>query len=75
MEGRTLVLTNVPFFIFALAGCLQSFHRTHAQLSSCTGKAAFSGRFFLIRIDVEQGVVLYRNNFRNKSDQLRINIT
>ena len=68
-------LTTIPFFTFALAGCLQSFHPTHAQLSNRNGKFVFSGTFHIMWVEVGQGILLNRSIFLNKSDQLCINIT
>ena len=71
----TAALTTFPFFTFALAGCLQSFHPTHAQLSNRNGKFIFSGTFHIMWVKVGQGILLNRIIFLNKSDQLCINIT
>ena len=68
-------LTTIPFFTFALAGCLQSFHPTHAQLSNRNGKFVFSGTFHIMWVEVGQDILLNRSIFLNKSDQLCINIT
>ena len=70
-----VTLTTFPFFTFALAGCLQSFHPTHAQLSNRNGKFVFSGTFHIMWVKVGQGILLNRSIFLNKSDQLCINIT
>ena len=70
-----LALTTIPFFTFALAGCLQSFHPTHAQLSNRNGKFVFSGTFHIMWVEVGQDILLNRSIFLNKSDQLCINIT
>ena len=72
---KTTALTTIPFFTFALAGCLQSFHPTHAQLSNRNGKFVFSGTFDIMWVEVGQGILLNRSIFLNKSDQLCINIT
>ena len=71
----TVSLTTFSFFTFALAGCLQSFHPTHAQLSNRNGKFVFSGTFHIMWVEVGQGILLNRSIFLNKSDQLCINIT
>ena len=71
----SVTLTTFPFFTFALAGCLQSFHPTHAQLSKRNGKFVFSGTFHIMWVKVGQGILLNRSIFLNKSDQLCINIT
>ena len=68
-------LTTFPFFTFALAGCLQSFHPTHAQLSNRNGKFVFSGTFHIMWVKVGQGILPNRSIFLNKSDQLCINMT
>ena len=68
-------LTTIPFFTFALAGCLQSFHPTHAQLSNRNGKFVFSRTFHIMWVEVGQDILLNRSIFLNKSDQLCINIT
>ena len=73
--GVACSLTTFPFFTFALAGCLQSFHTTHAQLSNRNGKFVFSGTFHIMWVKVGQGILLNRSIFLNKSDQLCINIT
>ena len=70
-----IALTTIPFFTFALAGCLQSFHPTHAQLSNRNGKFVFSGTFHIMWVEVGQDILLNRSIFLNKSDQLCINIT
>ena len=51
-------LTTFPKFTFALAGFLQSFHRSHAQLSSPNGKFVFSGTFHLMWVEVRHGISL-----------------
>ena len=56
-------LTTFPFFTFALAGCLQSFHPTHAQLSNRNGKFVFSGTFHIMWVEVGQGILLNRSIF------------
>ena len=71
----TYSLTTFSFFTFALAGCLQSFHPTHAQLSNRNGKFVFSGTFHIMWVEVGQGILLNPSIFLNKSDQLCINIT
>ena len=58
-----LALTTFPFFTFALAGCLQSFHPTHAQLSNRNGKFVFSGTFHIMWVEVGQGILLNRSIF------------
>ena len=68
-------LTTFPLSTFALPGCLQRFHRTHAQLSSHNGQFVFSGMFHLMWVEVGQAILLYPNIFLNKSDQVCINIT
>ena len=68
-------LTTFPFFTFALAVCLQSFHPTHAQLSNRNGKFVFSGTFHIMWVKVGQGILLNRSIFLNKSDQLCKNVT
>ena len=72
---KDITLTTFSFFTFALAGCLQSFHPTHAQLSNRNGKFVFSGTFHIMWVEVGQGILLNRSIFLNKSDQLCINIT
>ena len=68
-------LTTFPFFTFALAGCLQSFHPTHAQLRNRNGKFVFSETFHIMWVEVGQGILRNRSIFLNKSNQLCINIT
>ena len=68
-----LALTTFPFTL-ALAGCLQSLHCKHAQLNSPNGNFVLSGTFHLMWADMGQGILLFRNIFLNKSDQLSINI-
>ena len=75
LSSRKASLTTIPFFTFALAGCLQSFHPTHAQLSNRNGKFVFSGTFHIMWVEVGQDILLNRSIFLNKSDQLCINIT
>ena len=60
---ESITLTTIPFFTFALAGCLQSFHPTHAQLSNRNGKFVFSGTFHIMWVEVGQDILLNRSIF------------
>ena len=69
---HTILIFSLLYLCISLM--LQSFHLTHAKLSSCTDKSVFSRMFCLNWIELQQGMSCYHNIFLNKSDQLFINI-